>query len=255
MEENLHFFSWDDRRDIAHPGDKEATLVFAIEHFLNCAKEAINSHGHFAVALSGGSTPKVIFETLSKAPYSTEIDWTKVLLFWSDERSVAPTDPDSNFRMAMNAGLKSLPISQQHIFRMEAEMEIEENAKTYEAKIQETLGNRPFDLVMLGMGEDGHTASLFPGTKGLSETKRWVIANEIPQKETWRMTLTFPCINRARNIVIYVLGKNKADMIGKVFLEKEEPPFPVSLVGTKESKALWVLDTDAGKPILDKQKH
>ncbi len=246
--DNLHFFSWDERRDIAHPGDAQATLNFATEHFINCAKEAIKTHGFFAVALSGGSTPKKIFEALAKEPYASDIDWTKVMLFWSDERSVPPTDQASNFRMAMEAGFKTLPIQHDNIFRMEAEEDIEVHAAKYEARIKEVLGNRPFDLVMLGMGEDGHTASLFPNTKALQETTKWVVANQLP--DTWRMSMTYPCINRARNIVLYVLGESKADMVGKIFLEKHEPPFPVSLIGTESNKALWVLDTAAGKKIL-----
>ncbi|NGX50248.1 MAG: 6-phosphogluconolactonase [Chlamydiae bacterium] len=249
-----HFVIWDDRRDIAHPGDQAETIVFCVEHFINCAKEAIKTHGYFAVALSGGSTPKVIFQQLSTAPNSTEIDWTKVLIFWGDERSVAPTDPDSNFRMAMDAGLKTLSIPPKHVFRMEAEENIEENAKAYDAKIHEVLGDRPFDLVMLGMGEDGHTASLFPGTEALKESSAWVVASQIPQKKNWRMTLTYPSINRAKNIVIYLLGKNKAEMVGKVLLEKHDPPFPIDLVGTPQNKALWVLDTEAATPILSKLK-
>jgi len=249
-----HFVTWDERRDIAHPGDQSETIIFCVEHFINCAKEAIKTHGHFAVALSGGSTPKAIFEKLSTAPNSTEIDWTKILIFWGDERNVPPTDQSSNFRMAMDAGLKTLSIPPQHVFRMEGEENIEENAKAYDAKIHEVLKERPFDLVMLGMGEDGHTASLFPGTKALSETTSWVVANEVPSQKTTRMTLTLPCINRARNIVIYVLGKNKAEMVGKVLLEKHDPPFPIDRIGLPENKALWVLDTEAATPILNKLK-
>lgn len=252
MADDPHFFSWDERRDIAHPGDRDATLAFAVEHFLNCAKEAIKSHGHFAVALSGGSTPKKIFEMLASAPHSTAIDWTKVALFWGDERSAPPTDPESNFRMAMDAGLKTLPIPKEHIFRMEAEDSIEENSHAYEAKIKEALGPHPFDLIMLGMGEDGHTASLFPGTRALEEQKALVVANEVPQKNTWRMTLTYPCINRAHNTVIYVLGKSKEAMVRQVFLEEHTPPFPVSAIGTPENKALWVVDSEAGGPLLKK---
>lgn len=249
-----HFNTWDERRDIAHPGNKDETIVFCVEHFINCAKEAIKTHGYFSVALSGGSTPKAIFQQLSSAPNSSEIDWTKVLLFWSDERSVAPTDPESNFRMAMDAGLKTLSIPPEHVFRMEAEDSIQENAKNYEVKIHEIMSDRPFDLVMLGMGDDGHTASLFPGTKALDEKVSWVVANEVPQKETWRMTFTFPLINRSRNIVIYVLGKSKAEMVAKVFLEQNSPPFPIEHVGTPQNKALWVLDTEAGAKIFDKLK-
>lgn len=246
-----HFFTWDERRDIAHPGDKEHTFIFAVEHFVNCAKEAIKIHGHFAVALSGGSTPKKIFEMLASSSYSNALDWNKVFLFWGDERTAPPTDPKSNFRMAMDAGLKSLSIPTAHIFRMEAEENIEENAKAYEKKIKEVLGPRPFDLIMLGMGEDGHTASLFPGTKALEEKTALVVANEVPQKNTWRMTLTYPCINRALNIVIYVLGAEKAPMVRSVFLENHEPPYPVSLIGTPQSKALWVLDNEAVAPLLE----
>lgn len=252
MSEDIHFFSLDERRDIAHPGDRDHTLVFAVEHFLNCAKEAMKTHEYFAVALSGGSTPKKIYEMLSSPSYAGEIDWTKVLLFWGDERSASPTSPDSNFRMAMDAGLKSLSIPPAHIFRMEAEEHIEDGARAYEAKIHEILGSRPFDLVMLGMGEDGHTASLFPGTKALDEKSALVAANEVPQKETWRMTLTFPCINAARNIAIYVLGKSKAEMVHKVFHENHKPPYPVSLVGTPQNKSLWILDTEAADLIIPK---
>lgn len=242
---NRHFFSWDERRDIAHPGNYQETLIFSTEHFLNCAKEAIKLHDYFAVALSGGSTPKAIFEMLSKPPYSSEIDWKKVLLFWSDERSVPPTDSTNNFHMALQAGFKNLPIPRNQIFRMEAENDIEKNADEYEKTIRQILGTRPFDLVMLGMGEDGHTASLFPKTKALKEVERWVVANHVPQKDTYRMTFTYTCINKAKNIVIYVLGKNKQKMIHQVFLKKNDPPFPVSLIGTPTNKALWILDTNA----------
>ena len=251
MSKESHFFSFDDRRDIAHPGDKEKTLNFAVEHFISCGKEAIKTHGAFIVALSGGSTPKAIFEKLSSPAFSGSLDWLKVLLFWGDERAVSPTSHESNFRMAMDAGLKSLSIPHTQIFRMVAEENIEENARAYEKQIRETLGPRPFDLVMLGMGEDGHTASLFPGTRALEEKTALVVANEVPQKKTWRMTLTYPCINRAKNIVLYVLGASKADMVHKVLKEKREPPYPVALIGTTGNKALWILDTDAANKILD----
>ena len=255
MTDQMHFFSWDERRDIAHPGNYEETILFSVEHFFNCAKEAQTLHGHFSVALSGGSTPKAIFQALAKPPYATEIDWGRVFLFWGDERSVAPTDPESNFRMAIESGFKSLAIPAEHIFRMEAEENLHENALKYEHKIKEVLGNRPFDLMMLGMGEDGHTASLFPGTNALEEEDRLVVANEVPQKKTWRMTLTFPIINKAKNIALYVCGKSKNEMVSKVFLENHAPPFPVSKIGTSMNKALWILDTDASKNLLKARNH
>ncbi|MDJ0652305.1 MAG: 6-phosphogluconolactonase [Simkaniaceae bacterium] len=255
MSHNPHFFSWDERRDIACPGNREVTLTFAVEHFIHCGKEAMKNHEFFAVALSGGSTPKAIFEKLSSIRHASELDWSKVLLFWGDERAVPPTDLESNFRMAMDAGLKTLSMPQEHVFRMEAEGSIEANARAYQAKIKEVLGPRPFDLVMLGMGEDAHTASLFPGTKALEETIALVVANEVPQKKTWRMTLTYPCINRAKNIVLYVLGESKAPMVQEVFLEKHDPPYPVSLIGRPGNKALWVLDSESGKPLLNSKTN
>lgn len=248
MKNEIHFLSWDDRRDIAHPGDPQQTLAFCVEHFLNCAKEAIKLHGYFSVALAGGSTPKAMYQMLSKAPNNSAIDWTKVLLFWSDERSVAPTSPDSNFRMVYEAGFKNLSIPKNHMFRMEAEDDIEAHALAYENKIKEVLGQHPFDLMMLGMGDDGHTASLFPGTEALNETKRLVVASYVPQKNTWRMTMTYPLINRSRNIAIYVLGKGKKEMVSKIFLGKED--LPASRVGTPANKALWILDSEAGEEVL-----
>eukprot|EP00919_Chromeraceae_sp_WS-2016_P064581 GHVR01152885.1.p1 GENE.GHVR01152885.1~~GHVR01152885.1.p1 ORF type:complete len:259 (+),score=50.18 GHVR01152885.1:129-905(+) len=253
--ENKHFLSWDERRNIAHPGDTQATLTFAVEHFINCGKEAIKDHGLYMVALSGGSTPTALFELLASPDYSSKLDWTKVILFWGDERSVPAIHPHSNFRMAMDAGLKTLSIPSHNIYRMEAEENIEENARAYEEKINVILGPRPLDLIMLGMGEDGHTASLFPATKALNEKTALAVANEVPQKNTWRMTLTYPCINQANNIVIYVIGASKAHMVKQIFQEEHEPPFPVALIGTPSNKALWVLDSEAAAPLLTSKNN
>lgn len=237
---------FDERRDIVIGGSVKETIDFCIEHFLRVGNKAIADHGFFSVALSGGSTPKAIFEGLCQPYNKDRIDWTKVLLFWGDERAVLPTDADSNYRMAMEAGLKHLPISKDHIFRMEAETDIEKNALEYEQTIREILPSNSFDLVMLGMGDDGHTASLFPYTHALKTSGRLVVGNYIPEKDTWRMTLTFECINQAKNIVIYVLGKNKASMVKQVFTSLYDPTvLPIQQVGTAKHKALWILDGDA----------
>ncbi|PCI92530.1 6-phosphogluconolactonase [Candidatus Aerophobetes bacterium] len=236
---------WDERRKIIIPGNKEETITFCVEHFIKCANDAIKDHGSFFVALSGGSTPKAMFELLSEK-YADQVDWSKVQLFWSDERSVKPENPDSNFNMAMRSGFAKLPLPKDHIHRMVAEDNIEQNAKAYEKAIHQILGSYPFDLVMLGMGEDGHTASLFPGTEGLKENTRKVIANFIPEKETWRMTMTFPLINRAQNIAIYVLGEGKKERILSVLSEKDKTRLlPSARVGTKENPAVWIADTGA----------
>lgn len=229
------------------PGDYDATLHFCVEHFITTCRDAIQDHGQFFVALSGGSTPKAIYEVLCQPQYSSEIEWSKVHLFWSDERSVLPTDPDSNYRMAMKAGFEKMLLLPEHIHRMEAETDIEKHALKYEKKILKTLDGQCFDLVMLGMGEDGHTASLFPETEGLTIRGRQVIANHIPQKDTWRMTLTFDCINDAAQTVFYVMGKSKAEMMARVFTQK--PVLPCQKVGTPDNPALWIADEAAASLI------
>ena len=222
------------------PGNKEKTLDYAVNHWIESAKNAIAKNGAFRVALSGGSTPKAIYEKLA-TEHTNTINWSKAHLFWGDERTVPPTDPESNYKMAMDAGFAKLPIPKNQIHRMVAEENIEENAAAYEK-----LLTTPLDLIMLGMGEDGHTASLFPNTAALNEKSRIVIPNLVPQKNTTRMTLTFPAINQAHTIVFYVLGDAKKEMVRKVFHEPEHQ-FPSQLIGTPQNKALWILDSAAAQ--------
>lgn len=240
-------YQLDERRLIAMPGDHDTTLAFAIDHWLEIAEESIKDHDFFAVALSGGSTPKKMFQQICTK--QDRIDWTKVFLFWSDERNVPPSHPDSNYKMAMEeGGLSKLPIPQNQIFRMVAEEDIEANAKAYEDIILDKLGAHPFDLVMLGMGDDGHTASLFPHTDGLHTTGRLVIPNFIPQKNSWRMTFTYECINRARHICIYVLGGGKSEILEKVLTGPITPDeYPSQMIGTDSNPVLWIVDAEAGK--------
>ncbi len=237
----------DERRDIVVPGNTDETLKFCVEHFILQANHAIATHGKFTVALSGGSTPAAIYKSLSDPKNSSRIDWTRVFLFWSDERWVPQTDKDSNYHMAMTAGLNTLNIPSNHIFPMPTNGDdYEAKANAYEKLIQTHVPNLSFDLVMLGMGEDGHTASLFPKTHGLHSNRHSVIANFIPQKDTWRLTLTFECINSARHIAIYVLGANKAPMVKRVLTSPFTPDeLPIQNIGTPSHKALWILDDSA----------
>ena len=238
--------NFDERRDIVIPGNKEATIRFSVEHFICLANEAIEKNNLFSVALSGGSTPASIYRLLSQPEHRDKVDWSKILIFWSDERAVPPDDKDSNYRMSMESGFDSIPLNSNQIFRMKAEANIEENALEYEKLIQSVIPGGIFDFVMLGMGEDGHTASLFPQTHGLHTGNRLVVANYIPEKNCWRMTLTFKCINAANHAVIYVLGKGKASMVEKALSEPYSPDsIPIQRVGTQEKKALWVLDSEA----------
>lgn len=237
---------WDERRKVAIVGDKEETLLYATKHFIECASHAIEDHGKFFVALSGGSTPKAIYKMLSEN-YQKAIDWSKVFVFFSDERSVISTSEDSNYYMALHNGIEKLPIPKNQIYRMVAEIHIHENAIAYEQLIEKVLEGRPFDLIMLGMGEDGHTASLFPETEALSEMDREVAANFIPEKKTWRMTFTYLCINKAKNIAFYVLGEEKKYRLENLFLEKDPSKMlPAAKVGSKTSPALWIVDEAAG---------
>ncbi|MBA2727806.1 MAG: 6-phosphogluconolactonase [Parachlamydiaceae bacterium] len=247
---------FDDRRQVALPGDNQATVDFCVAHFIAIANESIKKQGYFAVALSGGSTPKVIFHNLSNQENRHQIDWKKCWIFWSDERAVEPTDPESNYHMAMEAGLKEIGIPSEQVFRMVAEKNIEENAAIYENAIKKHIPSGHFDLVMLGMGDDGHTASLFPWTDGLKNTEHLAISNYIPQKKVWRMSLTYKCINEASHIAIYVLGDNKATMVKKVLEGPYTPDdLPIQRVGTVEHPATWIIDDAAARDLQDKHKQ
>lgn len=244
--------SYDERRDIAVSGDYSTTLDFCVEHFIHIAEKSIADHGYFTVALSGGSTPKDIYKRLALPKNRERINWGRCLIFWSDERPVPPDSTQSNYRMAMESGIGTLPLNPENIFRMEAEREnIEEAAKEYERIIYEKVPSQSFDLVMLGLGEDGHTASLFPETHGLNTEGQLVTANFIPSQETWRMSFTFDCINKSKHPTFYVMGKNKASIIAKILTSPYEPNLlPAQRVGTPANKALWILDIDAASLVL-----
>ncbi len=227
---------------IVVPGDRKKAIQYSVDQFIAIYKKSVADHGFCAVALSGGSTPKEIYKEICS--YSDLIDWSHLYLFWSDERSVPPFHPESNYSMAFEAGfgeISSLPHKQ--IYRMVAERDIEAHALLYEKEMEAVLKERGLDLVMLGMGEDGHTASLFPGSSGLSRSDRKVIAQYVEQKESWRMTFTLDWINRASAIRFYVLGSAKAAMV--VHLFTTEPYLPCQWVGIKSNRALWILDEDA----------
>ncbi|MBI2743204.1 MAG: 6-phosphogluconolactonase [Chlamydiales bacterium] len=245
-----------EKRELVVPGNYAETLQFCVQHWIKVAQTSIEERGSFAVALSGGSTPKAIYESLALPENAKKIDWSKVYLFWSDERTVGPDHPESNYHMAMQAGFAKLPIPQDQIFRMQAEKSLEMEAERYEKIIGDQLQDRPFDLIMLGMGDDGHTASLFPHTAGLQVRDRLVIANEIPQKQCWRMTMTFACINQALHNAIYVLGSSKKEMLAEVLSSnKDVERLPSQGVGTKEHPAIWIADSAAAALFLSRSSH
>lgn len=236
--------SFDSRRNIIVITTKDEAVQFAANDWIAKAKEAIKERNAFYVALSGGSTPTAIFKLLA-SKHSHDLDWSKVFFFWSDERSVPPDHKDSNYHSAMESGLKELPIPANHIFRMHAE-ESPDSGHRYEKQIQATVPDAIFDLIMLGMGDDGHTASLFPHTLALKNDHDLVAMNEVPQKSTWRMTFTYKLIHKARNIIVYVLGSGKELMVEKIFTGPYLPEeYPIQKVGTSSHKVLWILDAEA----------
>ena len=203
--------------------DSPSACRAVADRFVELATEAIEARGVFRVALSGGGTPKSVYPLLLEPERRDEVDWSRVEFFWGDERTVPPDDPESNFGVAYHMLIAQLPdVRQDRIHRMQAEApDLHAAALSYESELRLAFGARgdeppAFDLIWLGMGPDGHTASLFPGSEALDETERWVVGNWAPHPQAWRMTLTFPVLNAARAVIFAVEGANKADAIRRI---------------------------------------
>lgn len=233
--------------------DAEQVSRTAAEEFVRLARDSISAHGRFTVALSGGSTPRRLFQILAEAPFREQVEWTKVEFFWGDERSVPPDHKDSNFRMAGEALLQKIPIAPDRIHRIQAERpDRDVAAREYQAEIARVFGVSPdgeppiFDLVLLGMGPDAHTASLFPSTTALKETTRWVVPNYVPKFSTYRLTLTPRILNRAAQVLFLVAGPDKAAPLAEVL---EGPPdtdrLPSQLIRPTAGRLVWLLDREA----------
>jgi 6-phosphogluconolactonase len=238
------------------PGVQELNQE-AARRIVELAQATITANGRFSMALSGGSTPKKLYALLADAPYKDQIDWGKVYIFFGDERCVPPDDPDSNYRMASETLLSKVPLPPQNVFRMHGENPPEEAATAYATELEKFFGlehgdgpspeNFPrFNLILLGMGPDGHTASLFPGTSALHEHGRPVTSNFVPKLDTYRITLTAPTINRAEQVWFMVVGEDKADTLVRV-LEGEYQPqtYPSQLVRPQQGQLIWMLDEAA----------
>jgi 6-phosphogluconolactonase len=221
--------------------------------FASVAAEAAGQRGMARVAISGGTTPRAMFALLAdrSAPYFAQVPWDGLELFWVDERCVPPTNVDSNYRMTNEAMLSHVPLPAAQIHRMEGELDPEIAAARYEAAVRSAFhldaAQLPaFDLVLLGMGDDGHTASLFPHTAALREMQRLVVANHVPQKETWRITLTAPVINHGREVAFLIEGAGKAPVLRDVFAGAYDPESkPSQLVRPESGRLTVLLDTAA----------
>lgn len=217
------------------------------EEFSRCAREAIAARGRFSVALSGGSTPRGVHSLLAA---DQNLAWDKIQIFFGDERHVPPTDAESNYRMANETLLSKITIPAQNVHRVAAELDADVAASQYERELHnffpaEHDGWPRFDLIMLGMGPDGHTASLFPGSAALGENSRWVVANWVEKFHTWRITLTFPVLNHAAEIMFLVAGEDKADVLRNVLQPKQQGLYPCQRVQPLDGRLLWVVDKKA----------
>ncbi len=227
----------------------------AAEVFTKHVIDAVNARGVARVAISGGTTPKNVFALLADPgqPFAAAIAWDKLELYWVDERCVGPEDADSNYRMTKEQLLSKVPLPAEKIFRMEGELDPEEAAAKYETYLRNNFklegAQAPaFDLILLGMGDDGHTASLFPHTDALNEMGRLVVANHVPQKDTWRVTLTWPVINQGKYVAFLIEGAAKADRLHDVLLGDYDPEsLPSQLIRPESGKLYLLLDAEAAR--------
>lgn len=244
-----HILIVSDHNELCHSAAKE---------FIRIAADSIQTRGIFTVVLSGGSTPAGFYKLLASNDYREQISWPNVYFFWGDERCVPPDHKDSNYNMARQVLLDRIPIPPKNIFRMPAEQANHDQASAeYEQIIMtffpKNTGELPrFDLIFLGMGDDGHTASLFPGTPALFENYRLVTANYIEKLGLYRLTLTVPLINQARNIIFLISGASKATVLKEV-LEGEYQPqkLPSQFIQPVDGRLLFIVDRAAADKLIN----
>lgn len=221
--------------------------------FASRVEHAVNNRGIARIAISGGSTPQAFFKLLADpaGPFLATVPWNNLQLFWVDERCVPPDHPESNYGVCRELLLSKVGIPENNIFRMEGELDPEEAASRYEATLRNVMKlegaeSPAFDLVVLGMGPDGHTASLFPHTEALNEMGRLVVANHVPQKDTWRITLTWPVINQGTEVAFAIAGADKATVLQQVLTGPRNPEeYPSQLIRPTNGKLLFLLDEAA----------
>ncbi len=228
--------------------DGEALAREAAQRFTDLAREAAGSRERFSVVLSGGSTPGRLFRLLAEEPYRVQVPWEQVHLFWGDERCVPPDDPGSNYRLAEESLIAHVPIPPENVHRIRGELQADMAAQAYENRLQDFFcGPRPrFDLVLLGLGEDGHTASLFPGSPLLDEQKRLAAAATASYQDrpAQRVTLTLPAINTARQVLFLVAGGAKAEIVQAV-IEGPTGRYPAQRIRPTAGQLTWLLDAAA----------
>jgi 6-phosphogluconolactonase len=233
--------------------DAESLSRAVVAEFCRAADEAIAARGRFAVALSGGNTPRAAYSLLA-AEHKDSLPWKKIFVFFGDERLVPPDHPDSNYRMARESLLARVPIPPANVFRIKAELPADLAAGTYEDSLRGFFRLSPgawprFDLILLGLGDDGHTASLFPGSAALSEDARLVVANWVEKFKTSRITFTFPVLNHAAEVVFLVSGAGKASIVREIFSRSQNTIFPAQRVRPEQGRLLWMADRQAASQL------
>ena len=230
--------------------DVVALNISGAGEFARAARDAVAAQGRFAVALAGGSTPKTVYLQLAAEDRSgaSRLPWDRIHVFFGDERCVPPDHPDSNFRMASESLLARVPIPPANVHRFRGEDDPARAAAAAEQELREFFGTGlpRFDLVLLGLGTDGHTASLFPNTEALRETVRPVVANWVPKLNAHRLTLTFPVLNQAAEVIFLVTGTEKARVLGEVLRPAQDgPAYPARSVRPTHGRLLWLVDEAA----------
>ncbi|HEX9303718.1 MAG TPA: 6-phosphogluconolactonase [Thermoanaerobaculia bacterium] len=233
------------------PDLEEAARAAALE-VAAAASDAFSDRGIFRLALSGGSTPRVLFDALAGPPFSRRIDWRKARVFFADERCVPPSNERSNYRLAKEHLLDPLYVPARNVFRMRGEEEPRRAARDYDRILRTEFGQgQPrLDLVLLGLGADGHTASLFARTRALEEKEKWAAANYLPVQKEWRLTLTLRVLNAARHVIFLVAGEEKGTAVAAVLARKRgSRSLPASLVRPKSGSLIWILDDAAASSL------
>jgi len=224
--------------------DADELARAAASLFLDLSSEKIAEKGSFTAVLSGGKTPEKLYGLLASPEFKENIEWAKVHLFWGDERCVPPDDPESNYAMASRVLLTGVPVPRENIHRIKGELGPQLAAALYEEEITKYFKDSApvFDLVLLGLGSDGHTLSLFPGTDALGEKKRLVAENYVEKLGMWRVTMTLPLVNRASNLVFIISGAAKGAALREVV---KEGLHPAGMIRPANGRLLWLADTEA----------
>ena len=241
-------------RKVQVVADPKALTATAASIIIKAAEQQLADCQHFfSLFLSGGSTPKALYELLASPEYRDQLNWSKVGIYFGDERAVPPDHPDSNYLMAHQAMLSKLPMPEPNIHRMRGEIAPEAAAVEYGQMLKARFAERKPDLILLGMGDDGHTASLFPGTAALTEEHHRCVANFVPKMDTWRITLTYSFLNSAHHVLIMLAGAGKADRLKEVLEGPNDPHrLPIQGIHPEHGTVTWLLD-EAAASKLDKK--